>query len=99
VPPADVVGGAEQLRVVGPHVEQHRQGARRGDASDERVELQLADGDAHPSGALVPDAEDPFAVGDDDHVHVAVGPAFQQRVDPLPEGEGDEDSAGSPIDV
>ncbi len=39
---------------------------RRVDAAAGRIERELADGDAHAAGALVAEAEDALAVGDDD---------------------------------
>ena len=41
------------------------------------VERQLADGNAHPERAQVAQAEDAFAVGDDDHAHVRIRPVSQ----------------------
>ena len=38
------------------------------DAAAGRVERELADRDAHAAGALVAEAEDALAIGDDDHL-------------------------------
>ena len=40
------------------------------DAAAGGVERELADRDAHAAGALVAEAEDALAVGDDDHLGV-----------------------------
>ena len=73
VPPADVFRRGQSFRVVGADVQDDRQRPRRMDTADQRVERQLADGDAHAAGALIADAEDALAVGDDDDVHLRVG--------------------------
>ena len=51
------------------------------DAAAERVQRELADRDAHAADAQVAQAEDALAVGHDDHVHLAIGPVRQDRVD------------------
>ena len=68
VAPARGRTGRRAARVVGADVEQDRQRARGVDAADQRVERELADRDAHAADALVADAEDALAVGDDDDV-------------------------------
>ena len=71
VAPAEVLGIVEALRVVGADVEHDRQRPLRADAADERVERELADRDAEAADALVADAQDALAVGDDDDVDLA----------------------------
>jgi hypothetical protein len=60
VPPGKVHGVVEELGIVGADVEQHRQGARRVDATQRRVQRQLADRDTHAADALVTQAENPL---------------------------------------
>ena len=66
VAPADIERIVEIFGVVGADIEQHGQRGRRIDAAAGRIERELADGDAHAAGALVAEAEDALAVGDDD---------------------------------
>ena len=68
VPPADVERIGQPLIVVGADIEKHRQRRRGMDAAAGGVERELADRDAHAAGALIAEAEDALAVGDDDHL-------------------------------
>ena len=99
VAPAEVLGVVQPLRVVGPHVQHDRQRPLGADAADQRVQGELADGDAQAAGALVADAQDPLAVGHDDDVHLGVGPVPQQRRDRVAQRVGDEQAAGPAVDV
>src|SRR5262249_55633696 len=67
VPPPDVERVVEPLAVVGPRVEQDRQGGAGVDAAAGGIERQLADRDAHAAGPLVAQPEDPLAVGHHDY--------------------------------
>ena len=67
-PVAEVEGIVPLLGVVGADVQEDRQGPRRVDAAAEGVQRELADRDAHPADPEVPQAEDPLAIGHDDHV-------------------------------
>ncbi len=99
VPPAEVLGIIEPLGVVGPHVQHDRQRPLGADPADERVQGELADGDAQAAGPLVADAQDALAVGDDDDVHLRVGTVAQQRRDRVAQRIGDEQAARSSVDV
>ena len=66
VPPADVERIVEIFLVVGADIEQDRQRGRRIDAAAGGVQRQLADRDAHAAGALIAEAENALAIGDDD---------------------------------
>ena len=81
VPPAEVERVGQVLGVVGAGVEVDRKRPRGVDAAAERVERELADRDAHAPDAQVAQAEDPLAVGHDDHVHRGERPVRQDRVD------------------
>ena len=65
---ADVIGVLEEGFVVGADVEHHRQAELGVNAGAGRVERQLADRNAHAVGAEIAEAEDAFAVGDDDQL-------------------------------
>ncbi len=99
MPPADVERVVEPLVVVGADVEQDRQRRGRVDAAAGRVERELADRDAHAAGALVAQAEDALAVGDDDHLDLRRGGVLQDRVDVVALRIGDEQAARAAIDV
>ena len=68
VTPADVERIGQPLIVVGADIEKHRQRRQGMDAAAGGVERELADRDAHAAGALIAEAEDALAVGDDDHL-------------------------------
>ena len=99
VAPAQVEGVLEERGVVGAHVEQDRQGAGGVDAADQRVERELADRDAHAADALVADAEDALAVGDDDDVDLLLGPVAQRLPQELAVRPGQVEAAGTPPDL
>ena len=71
--PPDVEVVAQQLLVVGAHVEADGERLRGVDPGGRHVQGQLADGDAHAARALVAEAEDALVVGDHDEPHVLVG--------------------------
>ena len=71
---AEVQRVVEEGMVVGPAVEMHRQESLGRDRRARRVELQLADGDAHPVGAEIAEAEDALAAGHADEPDVALRP-------------------------
>jgi len=66
----------QRLRVRA-HVDGHRQALVRVDPTTRRVQVQLANGDAHSVGPEVTEAEDALAVGDDDDVYFLVRPVIQ----------------------
>jgi hypothetical protein len=85
--------------VVGADVEEDRQGARRVDAAQRRVQRQLADRDAHAADALVTQAQNPLPVGDDDDVDLPPGPVTQDLPDAVAVGVGDEEAARTAVDL
>ena len=99
VPPAEVLRILQALRVVGPDVEDDRQGPLGADSTDERVERELPDGNAQAPRALVADAQDPLAVGDDDDVDLGIGTIAQQRGNRVTHRVGQEQPAWAPVDV
>ena len=99
VPPAEVFRVLQPLRVVGPDVQDDRQRPLGADSPDERVERQLPDRDAEASGALVADAEDPLAIGDDDHVDLWVGTILQERRNRVAQRVRNEQAPRTPVDV
>ena len=98
VAPAEVYGVVEEFGVVGADVEEHRQGARRVDATQGRVQRQLADRDGHAADALVTQAEDPLPVGDNDDVYFSPGPVVQDLPDAVAVGVGDEKPPWTAVD-
>ena len=97
-PPADVGGIVEALLVVRAHVEQDGQRPGGIDAAAERVERQLADGNAHAAGALVSQAEDALPVGDNDDLDL---PAHigEDRLHLVALRVRDEQAPRPPVDV
>jgi hypothetical protein len=99
VAPPEVLGVAQAVDVVRPDVEHDRQGPLGPNAADEGVEGELADRDPETADPLVPDPEDPFAVRDDDGVHLPVRSVLEERRDRLAQRIGDEQSARPSVDV
>ena len=96
---AQVQGIGEQGVVLRPDIQRDRQARRRRDARAGGVERELADGDAHPVGAQVAQAEDALAVGDHDDAHGRLPPVAHDRGDPSPVGGRDEQPPGPAPDV
>jgi len=67
----------QTLGIIGANVENDGQSARRVNPADKRVQRKLADGNAQTADALIADAEDALAVGDDDNVNVWIGAIAQ----------------------
>ena len=80
---AEVERVVEQLFVVGPAVKGDGQGQLGVDAGPGDVQGELADGDAHASGALVAEAQDALVVGDHDEAHARLGGVAEQLRNPL----------------
>ena len=91
--PADVNGIVEQRLVVGAHVQQDGQALFRGNAAERSVERHLADGNAHAARALVAEAEDAFAVADDDAAHLVVARVREDLFDAVLVGIAEEEAA------
>ncbi len=89
----------EEGRIVGANVEEHRQAGTGRDSRARGVERELADGDSHPARALIPEAQDSLAVGDDDDRHVAPWPVAQDLRDAAAVVGADEDAARALKDV
>ena len=92
-------GSLEILRVVRPDVQHDRERPRRMDAADRGVQRQLPDRDPEPVDPLVADAENPLAVGHDDHVDVGMGTVPQQFGDLVPQRIRHDEAAGPAVDV
>ena len=70
--PAKIFGIAKALFIIGADIEDDGQSARGMDSPDECIERKLADGNAQAADALIADAENAFAVGDDDDVYFGI---------------------------
>ncbi len=78
----DVHRVRQKLLVVRAHVERHRQGVGRVYARAGGVEGQLPDRDAHSTGALIAQAQDPFVVGRHDQPDIVDGVPGARRLWP-----------------
>ncbi len=96
---AEVHGVVQEPDIVGAHVEEDRQGARRVDAAQRGVQRQLADRDANAADALITQAQNPLHVGDDDDVDLPPGPIMQDLPDTVAVGIGDEKAARTAVDL
>jgi hypothetical protein len=63
------------------------------------VYSEFADRDPHPADALVAEAENTFAVGDDDHFDVVVRDVLQDIVEVVPVLIGDKNAARATVDL
>lgn len=99
VPPAEIFGVAKTFLVVGADVENDRKRAGGMNAADERIERKFADGNAQAADALIADAENAFAIGDNDDVDFGIWMIAQQSGDEVAQRIGDKEAARTPIDV
>src|SRR5580704_14200815 len=99
VTPAEIFRVAETFLVVGAHVQNDGQSARRMNSADEGVERKLADGNAEASYALVADTENALTIGDDDHINFGIGVIAEERRNETAERIRNEEAAWTPIDV
>ena len=99
VAPADVERIVQTLLVVGADVQHDRQRGRRIDAAAGRIERKFADRDAQPAGALVAQAQDPFAIGDDDGLDVVEWRVLHDFVHDVAPRIGHEQAARATIDL
>ena len=96
---AEIERVGPERRVGRADVEEHRQQAIGRHRGARRVELQLADRDAHAVGADVAEAEDAPAGRDADEAHVPLGPVAQHLGDAALHLARDVHAARAPVDV
>jgi hypothetical protein len=68
-------------------------------SADESVERKLADGYAEAAYALVTDPENPFTIGDHDHIDFGIRVIAEKGRNRTAERIGNEQAARTPIDV
>ena len=95
---AEIQRIVQQFLVVGADVEHDRQRQVRRDAGTGGVQTEFANRNAHAADALIAEAEDPFAVGHDDHGW-RNRMVRQDPLDPILLLVGDIESARPPEDV
>src|SRR5712692_1389052 len=99
VTPTQIFRVGQAFLIVGPDVEDHRQGLRGGNPANQRVERKFSDGNAQSPNALITDAKDALAIGDDNDAYFLVGAILQELLDVLAEWIRDDEAAGTPVDV
>ena len=99
VTPAHVQRIVQQLLVIGPHVQHHRQGVGRADPAAGGIQRELTDGNTHPANALVAKAQNTFAIGYHDHLDVVIRHVLQNVVHVVTVLIGDEHAAGTTVDL
>jgi hypothetical protein len=80
---AQIKGIGKQALVVRAHVQGDRQREMRRNAGASGVERQFADRDAHAVYTEVAEAQNPFAVSDDDEAHIGLRPVAQDFLELL----------------
>jgi hypothetical protein len=95
---ADVQRIAQAFLVVRSDVERDRQRQVWRHAGASRVQCELTDRDAHSADALVAEAEDALAVGDDNHGRLT-GLIRENRVDPFAQLVRDVEAARAPVNM
>jgi len=99
VPPAKIFGRFQAVLIICSHIQDNGKGSRGVNAADQRIERELADGNAHASHALVADTQDAFAVGDHNDVHFVVWAVAQQIRNAVAQRIGNEQAARPAINL
>jgi len=99
VPPAEILGIAKAFLIICADVQNDGQSPRGMNSADQRVERKFSDGDAESTNALITDAEDALAIGDDDDVNFRIWVVPQERGNRMAKGIGNEKAARTAIDV
>src|SRR5262249_29060725 len=81
--PSDIERIAEPLEIVGADIQHDGQAGRRMQPAARGVKRKLADGNSHAAGALVAEAENAFAIGDDNGFDVIEPRIGQDTFDTL----------------
>ena len=82
---ADIERIVAKFGVLGAHIEHHGEGAAGVDARTRGVERQLADGNAHPVGTEIAEAEDTLTIRNhDDGDFLHRGPVAEESTDATP---------------
>ncbi len=96
--PAHIQRVIQQLLIVGADVQHDWQGIRRTDTATGGVQRELTNGNAHAADALVAQAENALAVGNDDHFDILLGGVLQHIFDVAAVRIGDKHATGTTID-
>ena len=99
IAPAEIQRVVAQIDVIGTDVEQDRQRVSGIDATEQRVQRQLADRNAHAADALIADAEHSLAVGHDDHGNLTLQPVGEHLAHAVAQRVRQEQPARLAIDV
>src|SRR5260370_36713417 len=81
VAPAEVLGIVESFRVVGSHIQYDGKRPLRTNPTDDRIQRKFADWKPQAACALVTDAQETFAIRDDNYVDLRIGTIPQKRGD------------------
>src|SRR5579885_1518965 len=95
--PAEILRVLQPFGVVGSNIQNDRQRSFRTDAANECVQRELSDGNAQAARALIADAQNALAVGDDDDIDVLVRAISQQRGNRVAEWIGNKQASRPPI--
>ena len=99
VPPAEIFRILDPFGIIGPDIQYDRQRPLRANSADQRVQRELANRDTQAAGALIANAEDSFAVRDDNHVDLRIGTISQQRRYRITQRVRDEQAARPPVNM
>ena len=99
VAPTQVKRVVQQRLVVGTNIKNDGQRGGRMNARADGVEGEFTDGDAHPTNAQITEAENPLAVGDDDHAHIGRRSVGEHGVEEVTLRIGQVKPPGAAVDV
>src|SRR6185436_10529224 len=79
--PTEIKRIVQQLLVIGTNVQQDRQSSVGVNAGAYRVERKLADWYAHATNSQISQTQDPFAIGDNNHIDICCRRIVEQLLD------------------
>ena len=95
--PTHIEWVVKQLLIIGTGIQYHRQRISRADATAGGIQRELADRNTHPADALIAEAENTFAIGDDNHFNVLFGGVLQHIVNMFTIGISDKQPTGTAV--
>src|SRR5262249_43581203 len=93
VPPADINGIRQALRIVGAHIEHDGQSGGGVQTAARGIKRELADRDTHATRALIAETEDALAIGYDDGLDIVEARVGENALDVAHMGKAEEETA------
>src|SRR5271166_3870824 len=97
--PSEVFRILQSLRVIGSHIQHHRQCSFRSDAADQCIEREFANRNSESPGSLIADAQNALAVSHDNYINILIRAISEQVRNGVAHGIRNEYSTRPSIDI